>query len=286
MTSFLEYARRGRNAWWRYLLAILLALVLWIGAQAVVVLPLAIAGKIPPQLASLMIDAGHPAYFYGATGAVFGALVLAFVAALGLVHGKRFGDIIGAWRWRQTAFGAAIWLALCAGAALVDYALEPSGFRLTAGPALLPLALWAVPSLAVQTFAEEFIFRGYLTQGLLLALRRPLPTALVSGAIFALMHIPNGWPQAGEALMFGIVAALIAMRTGGLSLTWGLHLANNLFGALVVVSTSDVLRGSPGVFTQATPNLAWVDGIATAILLAALWWMVGRRPAEASPRPS
>jgi len=48
---------------------------------------------------------------------------------------------------------------------------------------------------AIQTFAEEFVFRGYLTQGLLVATRRTIPTVLISGALFGAMHIPNGLPQ-------------------------------------------------------------------------------------------
>ena len=103
-------------------------------------------------------------------------------------------------------------------------------------------------AILVQTFTEEFIFRGFVTQGILLVLRRPLPAACVSGLVFGAMHIPNGWPQAINAVWFGIICALIAIRTGGIALTSGIHLANNYFGAMGVVSGGDVFKGQPRSF--------------------------------------
>jgi membrane protease YdiL (CAAX protease family) len=272
MSDYLDFARRGRNSWWTYVLTTPLALALWVVALVIGT----IAGAVPADARRTLLDPSHPAMFYGGTGAIFGALLLAFIGAIRLVHGKRFGDIVGAWRWRLTGIGAAAWLILCAVAAAVDFAIEPGGFHLTASPRFWTLAAWAAPSLAIQTFAEEFIFRGYVTQGLLLAIRRPVPTAVVSGLIFAALHIPNGWPQAAGALMFGIVTALIAMRTASLAMTWGLHLVNNLFGALVVVSANDVLHGSPGLLAQTTPNLVWLDAAASIVAFLVLWAVVIR----------
>ena len=138
------------------------------------------------------------------------------------------------------------------------------------------LAAWALGGLLVQTFTEEFVFRGYLTQAILLALKKPLPAACISGLLFGAIHIPNGWPQALNAVCFGIVCALIAIRTGGIALTWGIHLANNYFGAVVVVSANDVFKGSPGLVIQNTPGLQWWDLGVSVLALAALPWLLSR----------
>jgi membrane protease YdiL (CAAX protease family) len=183
-----------------------------------------------------------------------------------------------------------LWLAVCVLAAIGDFLIEPRGFGFTASGRTVTLMLWAVHALAIQTFAEEFVFRGYLTQALFLATRRPFLTALASGAIFGALHIPNGWPQAASAVMFGVVTALIAIRTGGIAFTFGLHLVNNLFGAFVVVSANDVFRGSPALITQSTPNLMWLDAFVPLVAMAAALWVAGVRPrwtlARANPRPS
>jgi membrane protease YdiL (CAAX protease family) len=134
----------------------------------------------------------------------------------------------------------------------------------------------------VQTLTEEWIFRGWLTQALLLATKRPAPTALLSGVLFAALHIPNGWPQAASALVFGVVTALIAMRTGGIAFTWGMHVVNNLFGAAVVVSANDVFKGAAGLITQNTPRLQWADVAAELIglgLMLALAWRLAPKAA-------
>jgi membrane protease YdiL (CAAX protease family) len=152
---------------------------------------------------------------------------------------------------------------------LVDFAIAPRGFHLSADNRTPALALAALCGLGLQTFAEEFVFRGYVTQGLLLATRRTAPTAVVSGLLFGAMHIPNGAPQALSATLLGMLLAVIAIRTGGIALTYGIHLANNLFGALVLVSAGDAFHGAAGLVTQNTPQLMWWDtGLAAVAMLA------------------
>jgi uncharacterized protein len=285
LTAYLDLARRGHTAWWRYLLTFVVAMVLWAVAIVAVFVPNYAFRLIPPDFTQLAVDPSHPAYFYGFTGLTFGGLAIAWAISAWLVQGKSFLDIVGPWKWRQFFAGAGLWLILVAAGAGVDYLVRPSGFRLTLGPQTLPLVLIATPSLAAQTFCEEFIFRGYATQGLALGLKRPIWTAACSAAIFALFHIPNGVPQAANALVFGFVTALIVMRTTNLAFTWGIHLVNNLFGAVVVVSASDVLHGSPGILTQATPDLMWLD-VAVVVVAFAVAWLLARRlqaPAAGDP---
>ena len=284
MDTYLDYARRGLTAWWRYLLAIVLALVIWIALDVAIVVGLFATHLMPRDVAGELTKPSHPVLFFGANGLAFATIVLGLVIAMRLIQRKRFVDVIGQWRWRLFATGLGIWTVCLVGTTLVDFLLRPSGFHWSATPATPSLVVAALIGLGAQTFTEEFVFRGYLTQGLLLATKRPLVTALISGAIFASLHIPNGWPQAAGALVFGIVTAMIAMRTGGLGFGWGMHVANNLFGAILIVSTDDVLRGSPGVFTVAAPDLAWLDVAVSVVAFALVWVFVNRRwPAAAQP---
>ena len=285
MTEYLELAARGKTAWWRYVAAIVLAVVLWLLMVTVAIVAIELTGAMPADISQALTQPKNIQVFYGSTGGLFGLLLVSLTLAVRLLHGKRFGDIVGVWSWRRLATGAAIWLGVCTLGGVIDFLLQPSGFSSTASAATLTLALWALPSLTIQTFTEEFIFRGYITQALLLATRRPMVTAVLSGLAFASLHIPNGWPQAASAAAFGIITALIAMRTGGIAFTFGLHLVNNLFGALIMVSANDVFRGSPALITQATPHLMWLDAMFPFVALAVALWLSGafRR---LSPRPS
>jgi membrane protease YdiL (CAAX protease family) len=285
MTSFLDYARRGRTDWWRYLLVWVIAVVRGLFLGVVVLLVLQFSGLAGGDITTEMVKPSHPALFFGANGVVFAAITFWFGFAAWLIQHKRFGDIVGRWSWRLFLIGGGLWLAIQTVGSLVDYALAPHDFRVSAGPGTGVLAVSALLGLGAQTFAEEFVFRGYLTQSLLLALKRPLPAAILSGLIFGSLHIPNGTPQAINAVIFGIVTALIAMRTGGIAFTFGLHMVNNFWGAVVVVSASDVFKGSPGLFTQTSPQLLGWDVAIGAVALAAVGLLVRMRTEPITPRP-
>ena len=282
---YLEFAHRGRNAPWRYAVATLLALVFATLLGVALFTGLLLAGLVPADLSAQLLQPTRPVTFFVANGAVFAVLLLGFVAAIWLVHGKRLTDLIGAWRWPMFALGASIWFGVQIALTLIDLAIAPRGFSVSATNATVAMAVAATGALAIQTFAEEFVFRGYLTQALLLATRRPLVAATLSGLLFGALHVPNGLPQAIGAGAFGIATAFITIRTGSLAFSYGLHLVNNLFGAVFVVSAGDVFRGSPGLVTQATPQLMWWDLGTGVVALAALAFLIGAR-AALGPEPS
>ena len=285
--AYIEHARRGKNAAWRYVVGVLTGVVVGMLIAVLLVFALQMARVLPPDFAQDLQDAGKPNIFYPANGAMFGLLLLGFVFAAGWVHGKRFVDIIGLWSWRRFGQGVALWTAALVAATAIDFLIAPKGFQVTANGQTLQLAVVALGALAIQTFTEEFVFRGYLTQGLLLATKRTVPTVLISGVLFGALHIPNGVPQAISATLFGVALALLAIRTGGLAFGYGLHLANNVFGAVVLVSSGDAFRGSPGVLTQNTPQLMWWDvamGAAGLAVVVAL--MLRSTPAQGPTAPN
>lgn len=281
MDTYLEYARRGRNTWWRYLLTIMAALAITALVVVAVSAALVFGHLMPAEIATDLQKPTHPVVFFAGNGLSFAAIVAGFVVAMRLIQRKTVADVVGEWRWSRFAMGFIVWTACLVGLTLADAVIRPSGFRWTATAETPALAVAALFGLGVQTFAEEFVFRGYLTQGLLLATKRPLPAALLSGALFGALHIANGVPQCINATIFGVVAALIAIRTGGIAFTWGLHLINNLFGAVIVVSASDVFNGSPGLVTQTTPGLTWWDLALGLAALAVPVWLTMRRPRAA-----
>jgi membrane protease YdiL (CAAX protease family) len=278
MEVYLAFATRGKNAWWRYLLCPVLACLLAGMMILSVGVVLMLAHILPPDLAAQMQHPQSVAPFFLGIAANFGALTVSLMLVMAAVHRKHPSDVIGQWRWSYFAWGAGCWLLVQLVLSLIDLLIAPHGFSLSAGQGTFPLAAVALFGILVQAFSEEFIFRGYVTQGLLLAIKRPLPATVVSGLLFGSVHIVNGIPQALNAVVFGIVCALIALRTGGIALTFGLHLANNYFGAVVVVSGADVFKGSPGLVTQSTPSLVWWDlALGIVVLLAALW-LIFKRP--------
>ena len=285
MMTLIQYAERGRNTWWRYLCASLLALAIATVLGLAITVALVLSHVAPPDLADQVSHPTRPAVFFIATGISFACLLVGFALAIRLLHGKAFADLLGDWRWQAVAAGGAVWFAIQALAAFADFGIAPRTFQLTASGHTLALLLTAAPALAVQTFTEEFVFRGYVTQGLLLAIRKPWLAAIGSGLIFGAVHIPNGWPQAVNATLFGIATAYIAIETGGIGFTFGIHLVNNLFGAVVVVSGSDVFRGAPGLFTQNAPQMMWLDVVVQGFMIVLVALLVAARR-RGSARPA
>lgn len=277
MITYLDFASRGKNAWWRYAVCVVAACVATVAIFAGVLLPLAIAHVLPRDFAAQIQQPTNPVVFFGAIGLTFGSLLAAFALSIRLIHGKRIGDVVGGWSWAAFARGAGIWVVVLCAALLIDFLIAPHGFSVTAGRQTVVLAFCAFAGLSVQTFCEEFIFRGYVTQGILLAVKRPLLAAVLSGSVFGALHIWNGAPQAVGAVFFGIVCSLIAIRTASIAFTFGVHLVNNYLGAVLVVSAGDVFKNSPGILLQNTPQLMWWDVGVSVVGLAVVLLMVERR---------
>lgn len=284
MSGFLALAARGKNAWWRYLVSGIAACAFATLMLTVLSIVLGKAHVLPPDVAAQLQQPKDAPIFFLGMGIVFAALTIGLMAAAFLFQRKRPGDIIGRWRWRLFLWGFGTWAGLQCVLALIDFIIAPHGFSVSVTSGTGALAISALAGLSAQTFAEEFIFRGYITQAMLLATKRPLPAAMISGLLFGALHIPNGVPQAINAGVFGIACALIAIRTGGICLTFGLHLVNNLFGAVILVSTSDVFKNSPGLLTQNTPQLLWSDlGLTSLALLGVLWLVLRDRGLRPEP---
>ena len=279
--TFVEFARRGRNAWWRYPATLLVAIVLAIVVGVAIALPLIFLGVPPQSLTAELTKPTRPPLFMLAVGFNFALVLAGLFLAARLVQRKSPGDLIGRWRWSQVATGVGVWLAMMVAMTLADVAIAPGAFRWSAAPGTLLLGVCAIFALGLQAFTEEVLFRGYITQGMLLATRRPIPAAILAGLVFGAAHIPNGLPQAVSATGFGIAASLIAIRLGGVAFTFGLHWINNLFGAVVVVASNDVFRGFPGLVSQSGPGLVWFD-VGTNLLALAI---VGALILRLAPSP-
>ncbi|MGZ3274196.1 MAG: CPBP family intramembrane glutamic endopeptidase [Caulobacteraceae bacterium] len=282
---FLEYARRGKPGAWRYPVVILAAILLAMALALVLGVVLTLAGVLKPDTAAALQDPRQTGPYFSMVATTFGLLLIGVWAAARLIQGKRFGDLVGRWRWSLAGLGFGAWLVVLILGALADFLLHPAGFTFSADGRTPLFMLTVAPALAIQTLTEEVVFRGFITQGLARAFKRPAVACLVSGLMFGAAHIPNGTLQAAMATVFGVVLAFMALETGGLALGWGLHLVNNLFGAIVIVSTGDVFNGAQGLFRQDTPGLNGFDflfNVATLVLAA---WLLLRRVAPPAESP-
>jgi len=92
----------------------------------------------------------------------------------------------------------------------------------------------------IQAAAEEIFFRGYLLQALGSLVARPWFGIVVSSLVFALLHGTQNLPLFADRLAFGLLAALLVWRTGGLEAGIAAHVINNVFAYLVAGLTTSI----------------------------------------------
>ncbi|MCV2875942.1 CPBP family intramembrane metalloprotease [Rhodobacteraceae bacterium XHP0102] len=165
-----------------------------------------------------------------------------------LLHNRSGQSLFGPLREMNIQFwiAVAVFFVLAALSAVIpmDIGLLPN-LELNLWLMLLPLGLLLI---AIQTGAEEILFRGYLQTQLAARFRSPLIWALLPSVLFGLAHYApseNGdaaWYLVLATGVFGLCAADLTHRFGTLGPAWGFHFANNVM-AMAAVSLSGPLGG-------------------------------------------
>lgn len=249
---FIEAARAGRNEFWRYFLTILLAGAFALGGGVAVVLAAFLF------TGSLDLAALPPAQFLALNILPFFLILGVLAAALPLLHGRPFFSLInpltGRFHWPRFFLSAGLWLLLSAISDMIMALIRPGNYVFVFEPeSLLPYLIAAVLLIPFQSAAEELLFRGYLTQGLGLAGGFWMAW-LVPSLFFGLLHGANPEVGAYGVLLTlplyigtGLLLGWITLRSESLELALGLHIANNLYGTLLVTFPSSALP-SPALF--------------------------------------
>jgi membrane protease YdiL (CAAX protease family) len=105
----------------------------------------------------------------------------------------------------------------------------------------------------LQAAAEEIFFRGYLMQTLGSLVARPWFGVVVSSVVFALLHGVQNLPLFADRLAFGLLAALLVWKTGGLEAGIAAHVVNNICAYLIAGFTTSIAT------LKAIQGIGWVD---------------------------
>jgi membrane protease YdiL (CAAX protease family) len=92
---------------------------------------------------------------------------------------------------------------------------------------------WACAVSVSAGVCEELVFRGMLIAAGIALGWSPTVATLVSGALFGLVHLYQGWPGALLATALGLMMALLYVPTGSLLLPIALHVLIDLRGLVI-----------------------------------------------------
>jgi membrane protease YdiL (CAAX protease family) len=145
--------------------------------------------------------------------------------------------------WKRFWFIFFLWGIISSSFVLLDFFTSPENyvinFKLVPFLILCVIAIVLVP---LQTSFEEYLFRGYLMQGIGVIVKNKWMPLLITSLVFGLLHIMN--PEVdklGYVIMIyyigtGLFLGIMTLMDEGLELSLGFHAANNLFTALLVTA--------------------------------------------------
>ncbi len=259
MMNHLECVTPKRNKWYWYLLVLF---VCFIAANTVgsvpIVLLMIYAIKNGTDLSVLTT------LNFGAVGIdknlIFAAMLFAFVTMLiaavffiKLIHGRSWKQVINGTnrvRWSRFFFGFFIWGVISLILFGISYYMNPDVVQLRFQPLhffiLLIIALIFIP---LQSTAEEFLFRGYITQGIASWTKSRWWALIIPSVLFGLLHSAN--PEVVEYgfgimmiqyIFMGLMLGLMTILDDGIELAMGVHTVNNLLGSVFVTYKASALQ--------------------------------------------
>ena len=247
---YIELAFKSLHDLWRYLVGVLLIFIAWqiIGGVPLIgalVVKMVETGEFPREVSQMIEILGSNLFLFlmllsfviGLFGLFIVVKILHKQTILKLTTSRKKID------WKRVWFAFIFWGIISSGMVLGDYYFNPesyvNNFNLQPFLILCVIAILLVP---LQTSFEEYLFRGYLMQGIgILAKNKWLPL-IITSSIFGLMHIANPEiEKLGYIIMVyyigtGFFLGITTLMDEGLELSLGFHAANNLFIILLVTA--------------------------------------------------
>jgi uncharacterized protein len=272
---------RGESyVWWRSLLGVIVGLALFllitaVVSQALVTLFWATTAGYQPyreyfaKAFAFELPLGMLSVNIGLAALI--PVTWALMAAIHQMKPRWLSSVQPRMRWRYFFGSLAIALVVLNGVMLLSTMVKPLSINPQTGFwAFLVVIVLTSP---LQAAAEEIFFRGYLLQALGSLVSQPWFGVIVSSVVFALLHGTQNLPLFADRLIFGLLAALLVWRTGGLEAAIAAHVINNVFAYLYAGLTTSVAT------IKAVKGLSWVDAafdVGGFALFAVLAYLLSR----------
>ncbi|WP_347372798.1 lysostaphin resistance A-like protein [Aequorivita sp. Q41] len=182
--------------------------------------------------------------------------------------------------WGRIFFSFGLIVLTTLGFTLLDYYNNPENYvvQFDLVPFLI-LAVIVIVMIPMQTSFEEYVFRGYLMQGIgVLAKNRWLPL-LITSVVFGALHISN--PEVGKLgnivmvyyIGTGFFLGIMTLMDEGMELALGFHAGNNLIAALLVTSDWTVFK-THSILKDISEPSAGIDVIAPVLILYPIFLLI------------
>jgi membrane protease YdiL (CAAX protease family) len=286
--TFLDNANLGENNFWRYLFTIILtwgsAIIFEIIILIAVMVYFISQGFDTNYFFQIILN--NPLVTIAILGITYVISLIFLYIGVRYIHQRKFITLINTdfqFSWRRLLKGGAIWIVLLTIGTMLTLLFDPGSLKITfnvnAFSILLILSLLVFP---IQASFEELFFRGYLMQGFGLLSKKPWIPLLITSVIFAFLHYFNGGTTLMsidmilQALIVGLMLAIVTLGENRLETAMGVHIANNLFVCLIANNPTGFTENLPSLFTYtATPD-PLIDSLGVSlyavVLLLIIFW--------------
>lgn len=268
---YIEQGFKGLHEGWRYLVGFLLVLIGWQFVGAIPLLGFLVAKSI--KTGGMPSDIGGMSELLGSNLFLF-LMLLTFVVALfvlylivKLLHKQSWNSLTTSRKktdWKRIFFAFGLWSVVSIIFIGIDIAFSPDDYELNFQlvPFLI-LCVIAVLFIPIQTSFEEYFMRGYLMQGIGVAIGNRWVPLLFTSFLFGILHILNPEVEKmGYGIMVfymgtGLFLGILTLMDKGLELALGFHAANNLTAALLVTADWTAFQTHSVYRDISEPVLGW-----------------------------
>ena len=279
--DYLKQTYKVLHDWWRYLVGVIVIFVAW---QIVGMIPLLVfLGIEMVNGAALTTDISAMAELLGNNLFLFLMLISFAVGLVGVImsskylHKQSFIHLTTARKkidWSRFWFIFIVWGIFSVGSTILSYYFSTDDYvyALNVKPFVILCAI-VVVLIPLQTSFEEYLFRGYLMQGLAVTFKNRWLPLIITSVGFGLLHGLN--PEVdklGPIMMVfyigtGLVLGIMTLMDDGLELALGFHAANNMFTALLVTSDWSALQTDALLTYTADPQKMAISEIVAPVLI-------------------
>jgi len=295
-----RYHRLAREtpayAWWKLPVAGVLAFAIYVGFGVVLLLVALVVFSAESGIdkfeawtdAAGDLDLQHLDFF--AFDMLSLVILIPAVLLAVLVTGPRpigylssvAGRLRVGWLARMAALSFAVFIVTIGGSVVIGEMTDPAD---VSAPHVSTRAIVAIGLVLLltpfQAAAEEYVFRGYLLQLVGSWTRFAIIPVLVSVPLFVAGHTYEWWGLVDVGI-FGLTAAVLTIRTGGLEAGIAAHTANNVvlfvFDALGMFSATDDSDAGPA---DLIPTV-----ISSVMLLVLVEWAARRYGLQRTRAPN
>ena len=279
--DYLKQTYKVLHDCWRYLVGVIVIFVAW---QIVGMIPLLVfLGIEIVNGAALTTDISAMAELLGNNLFLFLMLISFAVGLVGVImsskylHKQSFTHLTTARKkidWSRFWFIFIVWGIFSVGSTILSYYFSPDDYvyALNVKPFVI-LCVIVVVLIPLQTSFEEYLFRGYLMQGLAVTFKNRWLPLIITSVGFGLLHGLNPEVDKLGPLMMvfyigtGLVLGIMTLMDDGLELALGFHAANNMFTALLVTSDWSALQTDALLTYTADPKKMAISEIVAPVLI-------------------